>query len=150
VEAVRRATPPDLDRCRALVAEALAAAEDQRGGPLLVAAATRSDAADLVARWGGDEDARLFVGTFDGAVVGVAAGWARSDGPARIECLYVEPGARAVGVGAGLVEALVEWFRSRGCADVDAVALPGDRSTKQLLESAGFKARLLVLHRSLR
>ena len=33
--------------------------------------------------------------------------------------------------------------------DVDAVALPGDRSSKQLLESSGCKARVLILHRSL-
>jgi hypothetical protein len=48
-----------------------------------------------------------------------------------------------------MVGSLVDWFAAHGCTDVDAVALPGDRSSKQLLESSGFKARLLVLHRSL-
>ena len=111
------------------------------------------DAAGLLATWSATGDDRVFlVGTFDGAVVGLAAGaLERADGPVlgRIECCYVQPEARAVGVGASLTRALLEWFSSNGCREVDAIALPGDRSTKQLLEAAGFKTRLLVLRRSL-
>ena len=47
------------------------------------------------------------------------------------------------------MEAAVEWCTARGCTDVDALALPGDRSTKQRLEAAGFTARLLTLSRRL-
>ena len=38
---------------------------------------------------------------------------------------------------------------ARGCSDIDALALPGDRSSKQRLEAAGFVARLLTLNRRL-
>jgi hypothetical protein len=48
------------------------------------------------------------------------------------------------------MEAGVEWCRERGCDDIDARALPGDRATKQRLEAAGFTARLLTLNRRLR
>jgi hypothetical protein len=47
------------------------------------------------------------------------------------------------------MEAAVEWCGTWGCTDVDALALPGDRSTKQRLEAAGFTARLLTLSRRL-
>ena len=94
----------------------------------------------------------MLVGTFSQAVVGIAVGTLTERGPrrvGRIECFYVEPDARTVGVGQAMVGSLVEWFAQHGCSDVDAMALPGDRSSKQLLESSGFKARLLILHRSL-
>ncbi|HLG66354.1 MAG TPA: GNAT family N-acetyltransferase [Acidimicrobiales bacterium] len=130
---------------------------------------------DGLARWAVGEDHTLLAGLFDDVVVGVAAGRVdpgrihldridldRIDpgriGPGRIgldrvgtvEACYVEPEARGVGVGTALLTALLEWFTARRCIAVDALALPGDRSTKQLLESAGFKTRLLVLRRPLR
>ena len=68
---------------------------------------------------------------------------------AFIQCCYVETLARGVGVGSALMTSAVEWAAMRGCAEVDALALPGDRSTKQRLEAAGFTARLLTLSRRL-
>jgi hypothetical protein len=47
------------------------------------------------------------------------------------------------------MEAAVTWCRQQGCRDIDALALPGDRSSKQRLEAAGFVARLLTLNRPL-
>ena len=93
------------------------------------------------------------VGEYEGAVVGLLAVTA-GDGPGGltngvIECCYVETGARGVGVGTALMDAAVAWCTERGCAGVDALALPGDRTTKQRLEAAGFSARLLTLNRRL-
>ena len=155
MEAVRRADAEDLDRCRELVARAIAAMEGQRGAALLLAteAPSASDTAtSLVDRWTADENTEILVGTFSDVVVGLVAGTVTHLGArvvGRIECFYVEPDARAVGVGQAIVQSIVDWFDAHGCTDVDAVALPGDRSSKQLLESAGFKARLLILHRPL-
>jgi GNAT superfamily N-acetyltransferase len=67
----------------------------------------------------------------------------------RIECCYVEEEARGVGVGTALMASLATWCDERGCQEIDALALPGDRLTKQRLEAAGFTARLLVLSRRL-
>jgi GNAT superfamily N-acetyltransferase len=119
-----------------------------RGGPALVGEAT---AESLFARWTvAGEDARLWVGEYEGAVVGVL-GATVAEGAKRcvclIECCYVEAGARGVGVGSTLIETARAWATSRGCTDVDALALPGDRATKQRLEEAGFTARLLTLSR---
>lgn len=151
MEGVRRAETADLERCRELVAEAVGASGGQRGASLFLAAAAAGPS-ELVDAWHEDGDAVLLVGTYDDVVVGIAAGTLTPVGGRRLgrmECCYVEPDARAVGVGAALVSGVIAWFAEQGCTDVDALALPGDRSTKQLLEAAGFKARLLVLHRSL-
>ncbi|HUZ10473.1 MAG TPA: GNAT family N-acetyltransferase [Acidimicrobiales bacterium] len=172
MEAVRAAAAADLPRCVELVTEASLAADSARGGRLLAtlggfgglgagagagAAAgvgtALVDPGQLVGGWlgaGTTTSSTLLVGTIDDVVVGLAAGTVVSGDRTvgRIECCYVEPAARGVGVGSGLVTALVAWFGERECSDVDALALPGDRSMKQLLEATGFKTRLLVLHRS--
>jgi GNAT superfamily N-acetyltransferase len=54
-----------------------------------------------------------------------------------------------VGLGRLLLDTALVWFRAEGCTGVDGSALPGDRDAKQFFESAGFKARLLVMHLSL-
>jgi GNAT superfamily N-acetyltransferase len=120
-----------------------------RGGPALIGEATPEG---LLDRWQA-AGAGTFVGEYAGAVVGllgvsVAAPVADRRG-ALIECAYVEEEARGVGVGSALTEAAVAWAAERGCTDLDALALPGDRATKQRLEAAGFSARLLTLSRRL-
>jgi len=94
----------------------------------------------------------VLVGTIDGAVVGLAVGHVDEMGEERlgvVDGCYVEPEARGVGVGRALLDAMVAWFTTSSCQGVDASALPGDRSTKNFFEAAGFKARLLTLHHSL-
>jgi len=63
--------------------------------------------------------------------------------------IYVEPDGREVGVGEVLVDAVVAWCTERGCVGVDALALPGNRSTKNFFETFGFTARALVVHKAL-
>jgi GNAT superfamily N-acetyltransferase len=155
VEGARPAEAGDLERCRELLNEASAAIAGQRGADLLLAGeqvTPGEPASDVLERWQAEPLSEVFVGTFSQAVVGIAVGTLTQLGRrrvGRIDCFYVEPDARKVGVGQALVGLLVEWFTERGCSDVDAIALPGDRSSKQLLEASGFKARLLILHRSL-
>jgi len=154
VERARPAEDHDLGVCAELLGTALGGLRALRGGELLLGVHT---APELLGRWTSGATATaaaLFVGEFEGAVVGMAAattftrrGAAVPSG--RIECCYVEPGGRGVGVGTALMGALVSWCTGRGCRDVDALALPGDRSTKQRLEAAGLSARLLTLNRRL-
>ena len=153
MEGIRPAEQSDADRCHELLRAALAATAGHRGAALLLAATPDlAQPETLFEQWLTDGHVRVFVGTYDEVVVGLGAGRVVQLGDypvGRIECLFVEPDARSVGVGEAIVDGLVHWFASKGCTDVDAVALPGDRSSKQLLESAGFRARLLVLHRPL-
>jgi len=163
VEGARPARPDDLEACARLLDEARTRAEVLRGGPDLLAERGLPPS-PLDERWlaercagarPGDEGRRagaLFVGTIDDVVVGIAAGRVTTRGGERIgviDCCYVETGARNVGVGTTLAESLIGWFAGAGCVAVDAPALPGDRATKQLFESQGLSARLLVLHRRL-
>jgi GNAT superfamily N-acetyltransferase len=66
-----------------------------------------------------------------------------------IEACYVRAGARGNGAGRALVEAALRWCSAQGCSALDAPALPGDRASKSLYEAAGFKARLVTMHRAL-
>jgi GNAT superfamily N-acetyltransferase len=119
-----------------------------RGGPALVGGASP---ADLLARWDdGNAPAGLFVGEYEAAVVGVLAVARDAGGKrGRIECCYVDRDARGVGGGTALMEAAIAWCEASGYVEVDALALRGDRATKQRLEAAGFTARLLTLSRRL-
>lgn len=150
MERARPAAAADRAACARLVTAALSHAATLRGGPALIGGTT---AEELLARWADPTEAvGLFVGEFEDAVVGILAVGAHDAGPqrrARIECCYVEEDARGVGVGTALMDAAVAWCASAGCAEVDALALPGDRVTKQRLEAAGFTARLLTLSRRL-
>jgi hypothetical protein len=48
-----------------------------------------------------------------------------------------------------MLDSVTSWMVSKGCRAVDAGALPGARETKSFFESAGFKARLITMHREL-
>lgn len=154
MEDARRADSSDVG----LISELRQAGRDQigaeRGGVLFLRRESppESGRTDLTSVLG-DPDRALWVGTVSGHVAGYGLGHIeRLDGGSLhgvLDELYVEPQARGVGVGEAVLEGILEWFVARGCGGVDATALPGDRSTKSFLESGGFKARLIVLHRSL-
>jgi len=155
MEHARRATPDDVPRLLELGTDLRAELRAMRGGELWETRDARphgSAAAlqDLVER----DDACVAVGTIDGVVVGYATVEVEAlvDGTrlGRIGDLYVEPAARAVGVGELLAEHVVAFCRDAGCRGVDAVALPGHREAKNFFERAGFSARALVMHKELR
>jgi GNAT superfamily N-acetyltransferase len=66
-----------------------------------------------------------------------------------VDACYVEPGARVVGLGRMLMDQVLAWCTDHQCRGIDGFAFPGDRGAKSFFESAGFKARLLVMHRDL-
>ena len=97
--------------------------------------------------------ARVWVGGLDDASVGFAV--ARlvvlrdRTSLAAIDALYVLPEARGVGLGEALMDEVLAWAVAGGAAAVDAVALPGDRVTKNFFERYGLTARALQVHRRL-
>ncbi len=99
------------------------------------------------------DDALVVVGTVDEMIVGfgvVALERLRTgETLSVISDIFVEPGARAVGVGEAMADDLVAFCATRGCTGIDALALPGHRTTKNFFEGSGFTARALVMHRAL-
>ena len=154
MESARPATAADVARLVELAYAMRVELGEERGGPLWATREARPEPLDralgaLLDR----DDAAVLVGTYDDVVVafGTAHVEVLRDGSRLgiVDEIYVEPEARAVGVGETLVEQLVDFCRAAGCAGVDATALPGDREAKNFFERAGFSARLLVMHRSL-
>ena len=153
VEQVRTAGVQDVGRLVELTASFRAASADERGG----AAVHPSDGGgrppeptdDAVGAYVTDPDRTALVGLLDEWTAGAALCRLDDVGGDRrgvLDVCFVEPGAREVGLGRLLLEHALAWFRSQGCAAVDGTAFPGDREAKQFFESAGFKARLLVMH----
>ena len=155
MEGARTATEDDLPRMAELCRKVRAELGSQpRGGAVYVAREARPEPVeDSLGRALVDPDCPVVVGTIDGAIIGYAAGHTERlrDGTTLgvIDDLFVEEGARAVGVGEAMMGSLLDWFRAHGCAGVDSTALPGARATKNFFEESGFTARLLVMHHRL-
>jgi GNAT superfamily N-acetyltransferase len=99
------------------------------------------------------DDACVVVGTIDDVVVGYGAVVVETLRSGTrlgvITDLFVEQGARAVGVGECIATLVMEWCRTTGCGAIDALALPGHREAKNFFERNGFTARALTMHRDL-
>jgi GNAT superfamily N-acetyltransferase len=154
IEGARPATAADLGRLAGLAAEAVAEQAGDRGGAVWsVREARPVPAEESLARDLEDDDTLVLAGTIDDAVIGYAVVHVEPMRDGRtlgiLSDVYVEPEGRAVGVGEALVDQVLEWCRARGCAGVDALALPGNRESKNFFETFGFTARALVVHRSL-
>lgn len=156
MEAVRKAAPGDAHDLTALSAECLEGLAGQRGGPLLVAHRPPLAGAfetEALAALLADPTRLALVGTIDQAVMGMALGRIETlrdgDRLGQLDSCYVLPGARSVGLGHLLIDSLMSWFQAERCIGADGIALPGDRHGKNFFESAGFKARLLVMHRAI-
>lgn len=147
IASARPAGPADRLRLAELAAGARAEYAGQRGGDLFTVRERGGDAPDL------DGAGEVWVGTLADVVVGYAAALVEQlpDGSRLgvVSDLFVEPPARAVGVGECLLRSVVEWCTANGCRGVDATALPGNRAAKNFFEESGFTARLLVMHHRL-
>ena len=154
MEAARPATAADIDRLVALALELRGELRVMRGGALWEVRESRvrpvaEQFGELLAR----DDTIVLAGTIDDVVVGYGTLELETleDGSrlALIGDLFVEPEARAVGVGEAIATELVARANAAGCIGIDALALPGHRATKNFFERAGFTARALVMHKPL-
>ncbi len=154
MEGCRPATTADLPRLAELAGQVIAELAPTRGGAVWKAREARGE--PLVQNLGellGDPDHRVLVGTIDDAVMGYAVARLERlrDGSALgvIDDIFVEEGARGIGVGEAMINDIIAWCEQAGCVGIDAMALPGHRQTKNFFEDAGFSARQLVMHRRL-
>jgi GNAT superfamily N-acetyltransferase len=157
MESVRLAVPEDADACASLCQAALSELSALRGGNLFARRETGLVAKALL-RPGGlrrllsDSSRLVAVGSLDEVVVGMAVARAESVGESLlgvVDGFFVQPEARGIGVGKVMLDSVTTWMASKGCKAVDAGALPGARETKSFFESAGFKARLITMHKEL-
>jgi GNAT superfamily N-acetyltransferase len=137
-----------------LAREMLAELLPIKGGALLAAREARAEPLeDAYAALLTRDDVRIAVGSIDDVVVGFGVVEVErlrtGDHLGVVTDLYVEPGARSVGVGEAIVGVLLEFCRGLGCIGVDGRALPGHRATKNFFEEHGFTARALVMHHRL-
>jgi ribosomal protein S18 acetylase RimI-like enzyme len=154
VEAARAATSDDLDAIVGLARAQRAQLRELRGGALWETREARAEPLapefeKLLLR----ADACVAIGTIDGTPVGfgVVEIEVLRDGSRLgvISELFVDAGARDVGVGESIADRLIEFCRAAGCAGIDATALPGHREAKNFFERSGFTARKLTMHRRL-
>ncbi len=150
----RAATADDLDLLEELYGVAVAAVTPQRGGELAVLLRGRPESVresfDIeLAR----ADSLVLVGEIDGVPIGYSVTRVEQlpdeSALARVTDLFVLEPARGVGVGEALLQAMLEFAGDNGCVGIDAVALPGDRVTKNFFESFGLVARSIEVFRSL-
>jgi GNAT superfamily N-acetyltransferase len=146
MESARPARADELHRVSELAQQARRELVTERGGPLLVAHDLGAVPEMMVG-------SSVLVGCIEDVIVGY--------GLVRVEQLrdgsrlgvldeiYVEPEARAVGVGEALITEVFDLCRREGCRGVDARALPGMRATKNFFETFGLVARSILVHRSL-
>jgi ribosomal protein S18 acetylase RimI-like enzyme len=154
MEGSRPATVEDLPRIAELAELAREELVPMKGGALWSAReAIAEPFEDAYSALIDRDDALVVVGTVDEMIVGfgvVALERLRTgETLGVISDIFVEPGARAVGVGEAMADDLVAFCVTRGCTGIDALALPGHRTTKNFFEGSGFTARALVMHRSL-
>jgi len=147
IEAVRRATDADRDALAGLEADARLTMAHERGGPERLAEVAEAGATGWAARIA-DPDWFVLIATIDDIPLGYVSAELRDDSVV-VEAIWVEPDARELGLGEALLTSVLEAARSRGARTAEAVALPGDRSTKNLFERFGMKARALIVGKRL-
>ena len=153
MEDARVADDAELARVAELARELRRELRGERGGTLWETREARPEPLeDAIMALSKRDDALVVVGTTEDAVVGYGiARWEPLRDGTRlgvIDEIYVEPEARAVGVGELVIERLFAFCVEAGCLGVDATALPGHRQAKNFFERAGFTARSLVMHRA--
>ena len=153
MEAARAATEADVPRIAELVRTVTSELAATRGGAVWKAREARQEPIEPgLEKLLGDDESRLVAGTIDGVVVGYAAARIEhlADGSKLgvVDDIFVEEGARGVGLGEMMIGDLVAWCDERKCIGMDAMALPGHRATKNFFEESGFTARKLIMHKS--
>ena len=134
---IRLAQPTDVAELQNLEEMARRRIADERGGErLLEVTPARVD------QWFLDGYVTL-VALIDDVPVGFLS--MRIGEISFIEGVFVHPDAREVGCGDGLVDEARNIAKERGGRRLEAIALPGDRETKNLYERAAITAKAITV-----
>ena len=153
-EGVRDATRDDVPRLVELARAAIRELTRMKGGSVWAAREARAEPIDddLVAAI--DDPARcVLVGTIDEVPIGYGVAHVETltdqSHLGVVDDIFVEDGARGIGVGELVMGELVSWCRAQACFGIDVMALPGHRAAKNFFEESGFTARKIVMHHRL-
>ena len=91
-----------------------------------------------------DPESSVFLGLLGEVPVGYSV-LVPDLGRGRIRELWVDPEARAIGVGGALLQSVRNEASRRRMTGLDSVALPGDRNTKNFFEDHALVARAIVV-----
>ena len=154
MEHSRVASIDDVTRLVELARSARLELGPMRGGVLWETRDAVGEPLEVVfSAWISGSDALVVAGCIDDVIIGIGVVEIEPlrDGSLLgvIRELFVEEGARGVGVGEAMTNDLVRYCVERGCTGVDAHALPGHRATKNFFEDQGFTARALTMHTAL-
>ena len=134
---IRLAQPTDVAELQNLEEMARRRIADERGGErLLEVTPARVD------QWFVDGYVTL-VALIDDVPVGFLS--MRTGDISFIEGVFVHPGAREIGCGDALVDEARSIAKERGGRRLEAIALPGDRETKNLYERAAITAKAITV-----
>jgi len=99
-----------------------------------------------------DEDSLVLVAEKQGRVVGYlyadveSTSWMDLRGPCGlVHDIYVDPTARRSGAGLALLQAAVDWIRSRGETQVVLFTKTGNEHAQRLFKSLGFRPTMMEL-----
>lgn len=146
-EIVRRAQLDDRANIEQLETAARGGIIGVRGGDLRLA---ECDHVPDWSTWIGDPMKVVLVGCLDEVVVAfLTMHLSATRQRGIIAHVYVEVGARELGLGDALVDAAITAVRAAGLPGIESEVLPGDRETKNLFERAGLTARKLTVYKSL-
>ena len=143
---VRQGSKDDTDVLEILESEARLSLVEFRGGDRLSV-----DIPVIGSKWAlalDDRSLHVLVGGLDESVMGYLVTRIK-DKIAIVEQVFVTHDARTLGVGDALVSAIILWAKSNSFKSLDALALPGDRETKNLYERSGLVARLITVTKTL-
>ncbi|NQV96629.1 MAG: GNAT family N-acetyltransferase [Acidimicrobiaceae bacterium] len=143
---VRQGSKGDTDVLEILESEARLSLAEFRGGDRLSV-----EVPIIGPKWAlalEDRSLHVLVGGLDESVMGFLVVRIK-DQIAIIEQVFVTHDARTLGVGDALVSAIIVWAKSNSFKSLDALALPGDRETKNLYERSGLVARLITVTKTL-
>lgn len=154
MESVRYATSDDVETLCGFAAQLAHELIPMRGGALWAAQESLIEPlGEAFETLLASDDSNIVIGLLEGSPMGFGVALVRrlNDGTllGDITEIWVEPEARAVGLGELILASLTEFCAERGCIGVDARALPGHRQTKNFFEEQGFTARMLTMHRTL-
>lgn len=139
---IRRIRPSEADVLRAVRLAALTDAPAAFGSTIERELAFTDElwAERATASAAGDERT-TFLAWDDSEPVGIVGGFRVPEHPGAVDLvsMWTHPSARSAGVGAALVQAVVDWSRDTGATRIELWVVRGNAPAQRLYERMGFR-----------